>query len=90
LGESVGTEVGMETEVKSHVIRRTSVPSENPVGVALHARRGHFADYRDGNGLFGKHKVKVWVPGCTVGSREHGTITKTYKVSTANREGAGQ
>jgi hypothetical protein len=77
--------IGKELRIKlpPHILRRSSQPVESHVGVALHTRRGHFADYRDGNGLFGKHKVKVWVPGCTVGSQEHGTITKTYKVSTA-------
>ena len=49
-------------------------------GVAFHVRRGHFADYTQGNGLFGKYKIRVWVPGHTVGDQDFGTVLKSYVV----------
>lgn len=46
---------------------------------AFHVRRGHFADYTKGNGLFGKYKVKFWVPSFTVGDKDYGTVIKNYE-----------
>ena len=35
----------------------------------MHICRGHFADYREGRGLFGKYKVQVWMPATVRGTR---------------------
>ena len=37
--------------------------------------RGHFRDYREGRGLFGKYKQLVWTPMGLRGGREKGEKT---------------
>lgn len=64
-------------------VRRLSVEgSVEQVGVgrALHLCRGHFADYTDGAGLFGKYKVSVFVPEHVRGSASRGAVVKDYRV----------
>jgi hypothetical protein len=39
---------------------------------ALHICRGHFRDYREGRGLFGKYKQLVWTPMGLRGGKEKG------------------
>jgi len=53
------------------------------VGIAraLHLCRGHFADYREGNGLFGKHKGLFWWDAHVRGSVASGVVAKDYAVS---------
>jgi hypothetical protein len=53
-------------------------PSEIPTDLALHLVRGHFADYRQAPGLFGKYRTRVWVPMHDRGSAEHGAVAKVY------------
>jgi hypothetical protein len=50
-------------------------------GVAFHVRRGHFADYTNGNGLFGKYKGRYWIPPTTVGNPSYGTVLKSYSLT---------
>jgi len=74
-----------ELKINPPPFRTKSKLNEDPEhGVALHVRRGHFADYTKGAGLFGKHKVRVWVPGHTVGDQDYGTILKSYSVGDQN------
>lgn len=47
---------------------------------ALHICRGHFADYRDGRGLFRKHKGVFWVSQHTRGSVTEGVVLKNHAV----------
>ena len=42
------------------ILRREGKSDANGLPKALHICRGHFKDYRDGRGLFGKHKALVW------------------------------
>ena len=51
-------------------ILRTEGRSDQ-VGVqkAMHICRGHFADYRQGRGLFGKYHGKFWIPSIVRGTR---------------------
>lgn len=58
----------------------SNMPTQTECCVPLHVRRGHFADYTQGKGLFGKYKVKVWIPGQMVGHKRHGTVTKSYVI----------
>ena len=71
-------------ELKIEPVSRRSgaqrIDNEDGSGVAFHLRRGHFADYTKGRGLFGKHKVRVWVPGHAVGDRDFGTVNKCYSI----------
>lgn len=48
---------------------------------ALHICRGHFKDYRDGRGLFGKYKGLYWWESQIRGSKDEGMIIKDYKVN---------
>ena len=48
---------------------------------ALHICRGHFKDYRDGSGLFGKYKDIYWWEDHTAGSISKGVIGKDYRIS---------
>ena len=45
---------------------------------AMHVRRGHFADYTKGKGLFGKLKGMFWFDDVVVGAKAYGTVNKTY------------
>jgi len=45
-----------------------------------HIVRGHFSDYRNGPGLFGKHKVLVWRPHHVAGNKGVGTVDKNYNI----------
>lgn len=47
---------------------------------ALHTCRGHFKDYRDGAGLFGKHKELYWWDAHERGDRDMGIILKDYEL----------
>lgn len=47
---------------------------------ALHICRGHFKDYRDGRGLFGRHKGLYWWEQNLRGSLDQGVHDKDYRV----------
>jgi hypothetical protein len=64
-------------------VRRSSgqsVPDPDRSERAFHLRRGYFADYREGNGLFGKHHGVYWWDQMTRGSRGAGEILKSYEL----------
>ncbi len=48
---------------------------------ALHICRGHFKDFSQGKGLFGKNKGLFWWDSQVRGSRQIGAVIKDYKVS---------
>jgi hypothetical protein len=47
---------------------------------ALHITRGHFANYTEGKGLFGKYHGQFWIPQHVKGSASHGIIEKDYSI----------
>lgn len=47
---------------------------------ALHICRGHFKDYRHGQGLFGKHKGLYWFNMHAKGTQEKGRVEKEYRI----------
>lgn len=51
------------------------------LGRALHVCRGHFKDYRDGLGLFGRFKGIYWWDQALRGSIDHGVHIKDYSIS---------
>ena len=53
---------------------------EHGHGVAFHVRRGHFADYTKGNGLFGKYKGRYWIGPAPIGDPQYGTVLKSYSL----------
>lgn len=48
----------------------------------LHIARGHFKDFREGKGLFGKHCGLYWWDEQVRGVRERGQVKKDYEVRT--------
>lgn len=50
------------------------------LGTALHICRGHFKNYRDGNGLFGKYQGLYWWEQTIRGSKKAGLAQKDYEV----------
>lgn len=55
----------------------------NSLAKALHICRGHFADYRDGPGLFGRYHGLVWRDMHVRGDKKAGRVVKDYEVRTA-------
>jgi hypothetical protein len=53
---------------------------EHGLKKALHICRGHFKDYRDGRGLFGKVKGLYWWDMHERGDKNEGVVHKDYKV----------
>lgn len=73
-----------------HEIVITSVPKVRTTGqdifeheeseIRLHWVRGHYADYRKGNGLFGRIKGLFWIPEHRRGNEELGQIIPEYTI----------
>lgn len=50
------------------------------LSMPLTVRRGYFADYSKGRGLFGRHKGIFWFNETVLGKRKNGVIQKDYTV----------
>lgn len=65
-------------------VRREAVDDptgeQNHIERALHIARGHFKDYRDGPGLFGKYQGLYWWDMHVRGKAEAGIVVKDYQV----------
>lgn len=59
---------------------RSSLAGMNATQKRLHIVRGHFADYTEGGGLFGKLHGKYYIAPHVRGNAVLGTITKDYRV----------
>lgn len=70
-----------ELEVRS---MRRQVQSEGEGGDgarrAMHLVRGHWKDFRNGPGLFGRHKNLYWWDMHVAGAKDAGEVVKEYKV----------
>lgn len=55
---------------------------------ALHIVRGHFADYTQGTGLFGRIKGRFFIPWHMRGNPERGVIEKDYEFGDFTKDGA--
>jgi hypothetical protein len=51
----------------------------------LHQVRGHLADYTQGNGLFGKYNIRLWIPDHWRGDIQYGKVSKDYKLKISER-----
>lgn len=71
----------LNIEPMKRVLRSEGGLEEAGPRVALHICRGHFKDYRDGPGLFGKHKSVYWWEGSVRGSLVRGKVEKDYQVN---------
>lgn len=56
-------------EPLKQILRREGGSDRVGVQKALHICRGHFRDYREGRGLFGKYHQLVWTPSVVRGSK---------------------
>ena len=74
----------LNIEPMKGVLRSEGGMEEAGPKVALHICRGHFKDYRDGPGLFGKHRAVYWWEGSVRGSLARGKVEKEYQVLTPN------
>lgn len=62
--------------------RSGGTTAQSDAEVRLHLRRGHFADYRNGAGLFGRPELRrvFWISPTLVGNVEAGEVRKDYRV----------
>jgi hypothetical protein len=56
-------------EPLKQILRHEGKSDQVGVAKALHICRGHFRDYREGRGLFGKYKQLVWTPAVVRGTK---------------------
>lgn len=79
-------------EPMRQVLEREGGASRQGLAKALHICRGHFADYREGRGLFGKHHGVYWVDSHVRGRDRKRAVVKDYAVrgSPERFEGARQ
>ncbi len=54
----------------------------------MHIVRGHFKDYRNGGGLFGKLKGLYWWDMHVAGDISNGQIVKDYSIGNINHAAA--
>ena len=53
----------------------------NGISKALHICRGHFKDFSQGNGLFGRNKGLYWWDQHMRGDESAGVVIKDYKIN---------
>ena len=56
-------------EPLKQILRKEGRSHEHGLQKALHICRGHFRDYREGRGLFGKYHGQFWMPSIVRGSK---------------------
>lgn len=61
-------------------LRKTDDQPESPRDLPRHLVRGHFKDYRNGNGLFGRIKDLIWFPEQWRGNTKNGVVLKDYEL----------
>ena len=61
-------------------VKREKQEGQSEVKLALHLCRGHFKDYRDSGGLFGKYKGLYWWDSHVRGTEEAGRVIKDYEL----------
>jgi hypothetical protein len=62
------------------VLKREGNVEEGGLKKALHIVRGHFADFTEGRGLFGRHHGLFWMPQHLKGTLDQGLVVKDYDV----------
>ena len=70
----------LDIKPMQEVLRREGKADETGIRKALHLCRGHFRDYREGNGLFGYIKGLFWFDAHARGAKEEGIVLKDYNV----------
>jgi hypothetical protein len=70
----------LEIEPMKQTLRREGRSAQTGLRRALHICRGHFADYTEGRGLFGKHHGTYWIDSHVRGRVTEGVVVKDYSV----------
>lgn len=70
----------LEIELIKKILKDEGDSENKGIGVALHKCRGHFKDYRDSKGLYGKHKGLYWWDDQLRGDAGYGTVVKDYAI----------
>jgi len=70
----------LEIEPMKKVLKSEGNIDEVGLQRALHICRGHFKDYSNGKGLFGKHKGLYWWDSTVRGTESEGKIIKDYNI----------
>jgi hypothetical protein len=71
----------LNIEPMKKVLREEGKVESHGLKHALSVCRGHFANYTEGKGLFGKYHGQFWIPQHVRGSANQGVVTKDYAVS---------
>lgn len=75
----------LQIEAMGEILRKEGKSEETGLRKALHICRGHFSDYSEGKGLFGKYHGRYWVPSHIRGKRAFGTVEKDYEVGSPSK-----
>lgn len=76
----------LEIEPMKKILKTEGNIGHNGLKMALHICRGHFKDFSNGKGLFGKHKGLYWWDSQVRGSKEHGNVIKDYEIKLEKRD----
>jgi len=68
----------LEIEPVKKILQAHGNATQNGLRMALHICRGHFKDYRQSSGLFGKHKDLYWWDQHVRGHLDQGIVIKDY------------
>lgn len=71
----------LQIEPMKKILRDEGDSENSGIKHALHICRGHFKDFSNGNGLFGKHQDMYWWNSQVRGSSKHGIVSKDYNVT---------
>ncbi|HZT28779.1 MAG TPA: hypothetical protein VE999_13635 [Gemmataceae bacterium] len=70
----------LSIEPMKQVLRKLGRIENHGLSQALHLCRGHFKDYRNSSGLFGKHKGLFWWDMHARGALDQGAVVKDYAI----------
>lgn len=71
----------LNIEPMKQVLRKEGKIEKYGAKQALHICRGHFKDYSQGKGLFGKYRGLYWWEDCVKGDKRQGEIIKDYSLT---------
>jgi hypothetical protein len=71
----------LEIAPMTKTLREEGKVDRHGIAKAFHICRGHFKDFSNGAGLYGKHHGLYWWEAHTRGRKERGTVNKTYTIS---------
>jgi hypothetical protein len=72
----------LNIEPMKETLRTEGKSEETGLKLALHICRGHFKDFREGKGLFGRYKDIYWWDSQVRGNMKEGIVNKDYRIGT--------